>query len=142
MIVLDTNVMSELMRRLPDATVLDWLDRQPRQSLWTSSVSAFELQVGLEKLAAGKRKQSLIDGLARLLNVVLEGRVLFFDLEAANAAAAIVGRQRAAGRPAGIVDTQIAGIVASRRATLATRNTRHFQDAGIKLVDPWSADDR
>jgi predicted nucleic acid-binding protein len=134
MIVLDTNVMSELMRREPEHVVLRWLDLQPSQSLWTTAISIFELQVGLERLQFGRRKQALEGGMRRLIDVVLDGRVLPFDLEAANAAATIADRHR--------VDSQIAGIVASRRAVLATRNPRHFADAGIKLVDPWTDEDR
>ena len=138
MIVLDTNVVSALMRREADPVVVGWLDRQPPDEVWISAVSVFEILFGLELLAAGRRRRRLEDAFARALEEDFEGRVLPFEQSAARQAALIAARQRRAGRPVEIRDVQIAGIVATRRAALATRNTRHFAGLGIALIDPWS----
>ncbi|MGH6944899.1 MAG: PIN domain-containing protein [Geminicoccaceae bacterium] len=138
MIVLDTNVVSALMRRDTDPVVVEWLDDQPPESIWTTAVTVFEVCFGLEILADGRRRQQLEDEFARALVEDFEGRILPFEQNAARAAARIAGRRRQAGRPIEIRDAQIAGIAAARRATLATRNTRHFADLGIALVDPWA----
>jgi len=138
MIVLDTNVMSALMRRDIDSIVIAWLDDQPPESVWTTAVTVFEVCFGLEILADGRRRRQLEGAFDRLLEDDFEGRVLPFERTAAQEAASIAARRRQAGRPVEIRDAQIAGIVAARRAILATRNTRHFTDLGIALVDPWA----
>jgi predicted nucleic acid-binding protein len=138
-IVLDTNVISALMRREPDPTVVVWLDRLPPESIWTTSITVFEIRLGLEILAAGRRRRQLEDAFAKALEEDLEGRVLPFDQTAAQAAGRIAAERRRAGRTVEIRDVQIAGIVNVRKATLATRNTRHFEDCGLVLIDPWSA---
>ncbi|MBI4872271.1 MAG: PIN domain-containing protein [Candidatus Riflebacteria bacterium] len=139
MIVLDTNVLSALMRREVDPAVVAWLDAQAPQSIWTTSISVFEICFGLELLARGRRRRALEGAFARALEDDLEGRVLSVDLPAARAASAIAAGQRRRGRPVEVRDVLIAGIVAARRAKLATRNPRHFEDAGILLIDPWSS---
>lgn len=137
MIVLDTNVLSEAMKRTPDARVMRWLDRQPHESVWTTSVTVFEILLGLETMPEGKRRRGLTDAFARVTDGVLEGRVLDFDAPSARVAATIAARLRASGRPGEIRDVEIAGTVARRGATLATRNVRHFEHTGIRLADPW-----
>jgi toxin FitB len=137
-IVLDTNVVSALMRRDADPVVIGWLDRQPPESVWASAVTVFEIRFGLELLAPGRRPARLEDAFARALEDDFEGRILPFDQVAAHEAGLIAARRRRAGRPVEIRDAQIAGIVSCRRATLATRNIRHFADLGITLVDPWA----
>jgi predicted nucleic acid-binding protein len=139
MIILDTNVVSAVMRQNADAVVVGWLDRQPVESIWITAVTVFEVHFGLELLAQGRRRRQLEDQFARALNEDFEGRILPFEQSAARAAALIAARQRQGGRPIEVRDAQIAGIAAARRATLATRNTRHFADLGIGLIDPWSA---
>ncbi len=139
MIVLDTNVLSALMRRAADPVVVDWLDAQPPESIWTTAITTFEVRFGLEILADGRRRKTLEAAFNEALDEDLAGRVLPFDAAAAAASAVIAGRQRGAGRPVEIRDVQIAGIVAARKAILATRNTRHFDGTGIALIDPWSA---
>jgi toxin FitB len=139
MIILDTNVVSAVMRQDADAVVVRWLDRQPVESIWITAVTVFEVHFGLELLAQGRRRRQLEDQFARALNEDFEGRILPFEQSAARAAALIAARQRQGGRPIEVRDAQIAGIAAARRATLATRNTRHFADLGIGLIDPWSA---
>lgn len=139
MILLDTNVISALMRRDADAVVVKWLNRQPVESIWITAVTVFEVRFGLELLAQGRRRRQLEDAFDRALDEDLEGRILPFERSAARKAALIAARQRQRGRPIEIRDAQIAGIAAARRATLATRNTRHFVDLGIALMDPWDA---
>jgi toxin FitB len=137
-IVLDTNVLSALMRRDVDPVVVAWLDDQPAESIWTTAVTVFEIRFGLEILADGRRRRQLEEAFDRALEDDFEGRVLGFEQSAALEAASIAARRRQAGQPIEIRDAQIGGIVAARRATLATRNTRHFGDLGIAMVDPWA----
>ena len=138
MMILDTNVLSALMRESPDHSVAAWLDGLPSESIWTTSVTVFEIRLGIELLAEGRRRRLLEEAFTRSLEVDLEGRVLPLDDMAAQAAGVIAAEQRRAGRPVEIRDVQIAGIVMARRATLATRNIRHFDGLGLALVDPWS----
>jgi len=138
MIVLDTNVLSALMRRDPDSVVVAWLDLQPPESVWTTAVTVFEIRFGLELLDPGRRRRQLEDAFSRVVDDDFQGRILFFDHEAANAAASLAAQRRAVGKPVDFRDIEIAGIIAARRATLATRNVRHFHDLGIELVDPWA----
>ena len=137
MIILDTNVLSALMRREGEPIVVAWLDRQPAQSLWTTAITVFEIRLGLEILADGRRRRRLEDAFAETLGTDLDGRVLAFDQTAAEAAAKIAAEQRRVGRSLEIRDVQIAGIAAARKATLATRNIRHFDNLGIAFADPW-----
>jgi predicted nucleic acid-binding protein len=136
-LILDTNVLSALMREVSDAAVVAWLDGQPAESVWTTTITVFEVRTGLELLPTGRRRQRLHAAFDQLVSDDLDGRVLAFDAAAADAAGAMVARSQRAGRPVEIRDAQIAGIALARKATLATGNTRHFVDFGIKLVDPW-----
>ena len=138
MIILDTNVISALMRREPDPNVVAWLDGLPAESSWTTSVTVFEVRLGLEILEAGRRRLQLEEAFDRALEEDFEGRVLPFDVAAAQAAGRIAADRHRAGRTVEIRDVQIAGIAKARRATLATRNTRHFEGCGVALVDPWA----
>lgn len=137
MIVLDTNVLSALMREGPDMPVVEWLDAQPAESVWITSLTLFETRFGLKLLPAGKRRKALESSFDALLVEDLEGRVLDFDAAAADAAAGLAASRRRAGRPVDMRDTLIAGIVMARRATLATRNVRHFADLSVPVVNPW-----
>ena len=139
MIILDTNVLSALMRTAPEASVVAWLDRQPAKSVWMTSITLFEARLGLALLPAGRRRQALEAAFARLLIEDLENRVLDFDSAAAIEVASLAAAREKNGRPVDMRDTQIAGIVIARRATLATRNARHFADLKISIVDPWAA---
>jgi toxin FitB len=140
MIILDTNVLSALMRREADAAVVAWLDRQPSESVWTTAVTIFEIRVGLELLARGRRKRQLEEAFSSAINEDFQGRILPFDRDAAEEAASRAAERRAVGKPVDFRDIEIAGIVAARRGTLATRNARHFQELRIELVDPWARD--
>lgn len=137
MIILDTNVLSALMQQTPDVSVVNWLDTQPAESIWLTTLTLFEAKMGLRLMPAGKRRRALEDALAQLLSEDLQHRVLPFDNEAAGAAAELAASRQRAGRPVDMRDTLIAGIAVSRRATLATRNLRHFQDLDTPVVNPW-----
>jgi len=139
MIILDTNVLSALMRTVPDAHVVAWLDHQPAESVWITSITLFEAYLGLALLPSGRRRRTLEAAFARLLQEDLENRVLDFDSAAATEAASLAAARQKNGRPVDLRDTQIAGIALARRATLATRNVRHFRDLRILIVDPWAA---
>ncbi len=138
MIILDTNVLSALMRAAPERLVVRWLDWQPAESVWITSITLFEARLGLALLPKGGRRQDLESAFERLLAEDLEGRVLDFDGAAANEAAALAAAHQKAGRPIDLRDTQIAGIALARRAALATRNLRHFQDLSVTVIDPWA----
>ena len=140
MIILDTNVISELMNRKPDAAVLSWSDSQRRSQLVTTAITVMELHAGVERLKLGRRKSELKDLVDWALDELLEGRVLNFDRKAAVETAGFFGRCRAMGRAVETRDSQIAGIAIARRIPVATRNVTHFEDAGIKVIDPWAAD--
>ena len=125
------------MRSVPDAAVVSWLDRQPAESIWITSITLFEARFGLALLPSGRRRQRLESEFDRLLREDLENRVLDFDSAAAAEAAALAAARQKGGRPVDMRDTQIAGIALARHATLATRNVRHFADLEISIVDPW-----
>jgi predicted nucleic acid-binding protein len=139
MILLDTNVLSALMRREPEPAVVRWLDEQPAESVWTTSITVFEICTGLELLESSRRRRELEHAFDLLLTAELAGRVQPFDHAAALAAGGIAAEQQRAGRTVEVRDVQIAGIAAARKATLATRNLRHFRGLAIALVNPWSA---
>lgn len=137
MIILDTNVLSALMRQVPDPAVVSWMDRQPRTSLWTTSVTVLEVRFGLQILPRGKRRLALMQAFDILLEKIGQ-RVAGFDLDAAEQSGDLMASRHKRGRPVELRDTMIAGIVRARHATLATRNAVHFQDASVPLIDPWS----
>jgi hypothetical protein len=137
MIILDTNVLSALMRKAPEAPVVAWLDRQPAESVWITSITLFESRFGLALLRKGGRRQKLEAAFARLLGEDLENRVLDFDGAAAIEAASLAADRQRAGLQVDMRDTLIAGIALARRATLATRNVRHFRDLKIPVINPW-----
>ena len=139
MILLDTNVVSALMRRDPDRVVVAWLDGLPAESVWTTAITVFEVRLGLELLAAGRRRRLLEEAFDQALAEDFEGRVLPFDESAARAAGRLAAELRRAGRTPDVRDVLIAGIAAARKADLATRNVRHFAGLGLTLVDPWAA---
>ena len=137
MILLDTNVLSALMQQQPDPQVVAWLDDQPAESIWLNSITLFEARYGLAVLAPGHRKNMLQERFEQLLQDDLQNRVLLFDANAATHAAQLAADRKARGRPVDMRDTFIAGIALARRATLATRNIRHFDDLSVPVVIPW-----
>lgn len=138
MILLDTNVISALMLPRPVPQVLNWLNRQPRSSIWTTSITVAEISFGLQILAHGKRRTALMSEFEGVLQD-MGHRVAAFDTDAGHRAAELMSARYKAGRPRDWRDTMIAAIALAHHATLATRNTAHFQDAGIPLIDPWKA---
>jgi hypothetical protein len=139
MIILDTNVLSALMQQQPDPQVVAWLDEQPAESVWISSITLFEARYGLALLAPGQRKSVLQERFEELMQSDLENRVMNFDASAAAHAAQLATERKERGRPVDMRDTFIAGIALARRATLATRNTRHFDDLTVAVINPWEA---
>ncbi len=137
MIILDTNVLSALMRTSPDVAVVDWLDRQPADSIWVTSITVFEARFGLALLPLGRRRLGLERAFERILEEDLANRVLEFDVIAAASAAQLAADRQRGGRAIDFRDTLIAGIAQARRATIATRNTRHFEGLDLQVVDPW-----
>ena len=139
MIILDTNVLSALMQRQPESAVVQWLNNQAGDSVWLTTITIFEVRFGLALLSRGRRRDALETAVERLVADELKHRVLDFDTSAAEAAARLAASRQSVGRPVDFRDTQIAGIALSRKATLATRNERHFADLDIRIVNPWSA---
>jgi predicted nucleic acid-binding protein len=137
MIMLDTNVLSALMQQQPDPQVVAWLDDQPAESIWLNTITLFEARYGLALLASGQRKNMLQERFEQLLQDDLQNRVLLFDANAATQAAQLAADRKARGRPVDMRDTFIAGIALARRAMLATRNVRHFDDLSVPVVNPW-----
>lgn len=137
MIILDTNVLSEVMRHPADNKVIEWLDKQARTSVWTSSITILEIRYGLQILPTGKRRSVLIETFERVLVEKLESRIVSFDLAAAQHAGDLMALRHRKGRPGELRDTMIAGIVLASHATLATRNTSHFEDLSVPVVNPW-----
>ena len=137
MIVLDTNVISELTRQAPAAGVISWLDSLTAAEVATTAITAAELLYGVARMPAGHRKTELATAVNGLLSDDFEGRVLPFDEPAAQRYADIVTRRERLGRPIGTADAQIAAICRTIEATLATRNTNDFEEAGIELINPW-----
>jgi predicted nucleic acid-binding protein len=137
MMILDTNVLSALMQPQPDPQVVAWLDLQPAESVWITSITLFETRYGLALLPEGQRKTTLRERFDCLLQDDLENRVLMFDANAATEAAALAAARKTQGHTVDMRDTFIAGIALARRATLATRNVRHFDDLTVSVVNPW-----
>lgn len=137
MIVLDTNVLSELIRPMPEPKVLAWLEAQATDVPFTTAVSRGEMLYGIRVLPAGRRRDSLLREVEAIFSTDMASRVLPYDGDAADAHAAIAALCRARGRPISQSDAMIAGIVQSLGATLATRNVRDFEGCGIALIDPW-----
>jgi hypothetical protein len=137
MIILDTNVFSEFMRPRPNPDVIAWLDRQPRTSVWITSITLLEIRYGLQSMPPGKRRTALLETFDSLLADKISGRVAPFDSAAAENASELMAFRHKKGQPADWRDTMIAGIVLATHATLATRNTAHFQDAKISVANPW-----
>jgi len=125
------------MQRRPEPAVVEWLDAQAATSVFITSMTLFESRYGVSLLANGRRKTSLQERLDLLIGEDLEYRILTFDPQAAECAARLAAERKRSGQPVDIRDTLIAGIVIANGAMLATRNTRHFSDLPVPVVDPW-----
>lgn len=137
MIVLDTNVLSEVLRLMPEPRVLSWLSSHPRPSLFTTAVTRGEVLYGVRLLPEGRRRQGLWSAALAIFDEDFAGQVLTFDSGAADAFADIAADRRSAGKPISQLDAMIAAIARSRGAVLATRNVRDFEGCGIAVVNPW-----
>jgi toxin FitB len=137
MIVLDTNVLSELMRRVPSASVVRWLDDQT-QPIWTTAVTLHEIVFGIEKLKDRAQREMFRRALSKAEADVIASRVLALDAAAWRCAGEISAARQREGRPIGTVDAQIAGIVRANSAILATRDTEDFAGLALQIVNPWA----
>ena len=137
MIVLDTNVLSETLKPLPNAAVVAWMAAQPRSTLFTTTVVQAEILYGVAVLADGARKTQLQAALKAIFTEDLSGQLIPFDRDCAEAYAAIAANRKNLGQPISQFDAMIAAATASRGAALATRNLRDFADCGIRLINPW-----
>jgi len=136
-ILLDTNVVSELMRPVSSPTVLAWIAKQFGPHLYTSSITVAEVLYRIEALPHGQRRRELMEGAERVFAKVFAGRILVFDEPAARSFSRIAAERRRRGRPIVEMDAQIAAIAQVHDATLATRNTADFANCGVRLVNPW-----
>jgi toxin FitB len=138
LIVVDTNVVSELTKKAPAPEVIGWLDSLAAAEVATTAITAAELLYGVARLPDGRRKTELSAAVRGLLSEDFGGRVLPFDGPAAGRYAEIVSRRERRGHRIGIADAQIAAICSALGATLATRNTEDFWEAGVQLINPWN----
>jgi predicted nucleic acid-binding protein len=138
MIVLDTNVLSEALRPVPEPCVMAWLANQPRASLFTTAVTRGEILYGIRLLSDGKRRRGLWDAARKIFDEDLAGHVLSFDSEAADMYAEISASRRTAGKPISQFDAMIVAMARSRGASLATRNVKDFDDCGTDVINPWT----
>lgn len=137
MILLDTNVLSELMRPAPERRVEQWLAAQPDASIFISAITEAELRYGAALLPSGRRRSALVAEIEGMLEEDFSGRILPFDSLAAQAFAIIAAERRQEGRPISQADAQIAAIARSRGASLATRNLPDFDGCGVQVINPW-----
>ncbi len=139
MILLDTNVVSEPLRRAPEQRVIAWLDAQSMETLFLSAITVAELRAGVELLPAGKRRTTLADNLEQRILPLFAGRVLPFDVSCTLAYAAMQAESRAAGLAVGAADGYIAAIAIANGFVVATRDVGSFEAAGALVIDPWAA---
>lgn len=138
MILLDTNILSELVRLTPEVAVEQWLADQPVTSVFISTITEAELRYGVALVSSGNQRSALAAGIGRMLEEDFRGRILPFDSPAAVAFADIADERRRAGRPISQADAAIAAIARSRGAALATRNVPDFEGCGVEIINPWS----
>ena len=138
MIIIDTNVVSELMRASPDPAVLAWFAGHAADTLFLTAISEAELRTGAAILPAGQRRDRLVGAIDAMIDQDFAGRILSFDSPAARSYAEIAASRRAAGKPIMDADRQIAAIVRACSAMIATRNVKDFESCGIDVVNPWN----
>lgn len=138
MIILDTNVISAIMRPVENAVVINWLDTQKTDRLWTTAITVMEVRYGIERMAIGRRQTAVSSAFDGVLDLI-GWRILDFTSAAAERAAKLTAKSHGRGHNIDVPDSQIAGIAAFQTATLATRNVKDFADLDIPLVDPWTA---
>jgi toxin FitB len=138
--LLDTNVLSELLRDQPNTAVLNWIDQQQTQSLFVSAVTQAEMLLGARLLPAGKRRQALESHLDAMFGGDFAGRVLPFDSACARHFAEVVASRKKAGRPVSQLDAQIAAVARAHRLRLITQNVKYFEACGVLVSNPWLSD--
>lgn len=139
MILLDTNILSELMRPAPEPAVEQWLAAQPDASVFITAITEAELRYGVALLPSGKRRTALSTEVEEMLEKDFGGRILPFDSLAAQAFAILASERRQAGKPISQADAQIAAVARSRGSSLATRNVVDFEGCGVLVINPWTA---
>jgi len=137
MILLDTNVISEMMKKAPSPQVIEWMDQQPGSELFISAVTVAEIIYGLKALPAGNRRHFLETAFNKVVQEAFEHRVLSFNEIAASYYGKIMSHRKALGRPLSILDGQIAAIALAHGASLATRNIKDFKDCKLELINPF-----
>ena len=138
MILVDTNVVSEPLRRAPESRVVEWLDMQALETLYLSAITVAELRFGVHSLPAGRRRARLQEDLERQVLPMFAGRVLAFDLAASQTYAELMAKARSDGRAISLPDGYIAATAAANAMMVATRDTAPFEVAGLKTIDPWA----
>jgi predicted nucleic acid-binding protein len=138
MLMLDTNMLSEIMRSEPEQKVADWIVRQPSDELFTAAVCQAEILSGLAVMPSGRRRSELEEAARAMFAEDFDGRVLPFDAEAAAAYAEVFAARRRAGRPSGTIDLMLAAIARTRGASVVTRNVADFEGVGVPIVNPWN----
>ena len=139
MIILDTNVISELMRPEPSSVVTAWVAKRPVQELFTTSITEAEIFYGIELLTKGKRREALRAAAEAMFAEDFRGRIFAFGSEAARAFSKIAAHRRQLGKPISNADAQVAAIARVQKARLATRNVTDFMDCELDVIDPWNA---
>lgn len=139
MILLETNVVSEAMRRVPERAVIEWIDAQPLETLWLSVITVAELRAGLALLPPGRRRDGLHESIERNLLPSFAGRILPFGLECTDAYARLLAQARAAGIALGMADAFVAASAVASGFAVATRDTTPFLAAGLEVINPWTA---
>jgi predicted nucleic acid-binding protein len=138
MIVVDTNVVSELMKPRPADAVASWLKAQSIDDLWTTAITEAELLVGAAIMPEGRKKRSMYSAIEAVLQALFSGRILPFDSDAARSFPEVVVRRRLAGLDIDEADAQIAAIAGRYDAPVITRNVRHYVSSGVKIFNPWT----
>lgn len=138
MFLLDTNVVSEVAKLASDETVIRWLDNHAQDELFISAVTVHELRYGIERLPPSRKRAALEKAFDTLMASGFSSRILVLDLKSAVASGKIEAAGKLAGKPIGLGDCMIAGIAIANNATVVTRNVKHFEQTGVKLVNPWS----
>ena len=139
MILLDTNVISELVKPLPDPAVTEFLHREAPETLFTAAVCEAEIHYGLARMPAGRRRNDLTDRIAAFRSMAFPGRILPFDSACAASYGEIRAVREAAGKPIAVEDAMIAATARAYGAVVATRNVEDFAECGIQVVDPWTS---